>query len=528
MPLLGHNWIASTREKGAGHETRGFNPSTGAALEPAYPSATAEQIERACAAASAAFDSYRETTPDARAGFLDAIADHILALGAELIERGTAETGLPRARFEGERGRTVGQLRLFADVVRTGDYLDVRIDPAMPDRTPAPRPDLRLRNIPLGPVVVFSASNFPLAFSVAGGDVASALAAGCPVIVKAHGAHPGLSELVASAIAKAVEATGMPAGVFSLLYGPGTEIGTRLVSDPRIKAVGFTGSRGGGMALVKVASERKEPIPVYAEMSSINPVILFPGALKARGNAIGEAFVAAMTIGVGQFCTNPGLVLAVAGADLDSFFEGAGVAIEAASPATMLSPGIHRAYEAGVAAYVQHPAVNVRAQGAEGTGFQARAALFETTAAAFSKHSDLADEIFGPASLVVRCEDADELASVLERLEGQLTAALHIEPTDYPGAKSIIPILERKAGRVLVNGFGTGVEVSHAMVHGGPFPATSDSRSTSVGALAINRFLRPVSYQNLPAELLPPALQDNNPQNLRRLVDGETALARNP
>jgi NADP-dependent aldehyde dehydrogenase len=518
---LGSNWIASEPVTGTGRPIHGVDPNTGAVLEPGYLPATSDQVERACAEAWAAFDAYRELDLGKRADFLEAIADEIMALGDALVERGMAETGLPRGRLEGERGRTMGQLRLFAGIVRKGDYLGVRIDPALPDRAPLPRPDLRLRNIPLGPVAVFAASNFPLAFSVAGGDTASALAAGCPVIVKAHSAHPGLSELVASAVASAVRKCGLPRGVFSLVYGPGSEIGVRLVTDPRIKAVGFTGSRGGGMALVETAAKRREPIPVYAEMSSINPVVLLPGALAERGKSIGEAFVGALTLGVGQFCTNPGLILAIEGADLTTFFEGAGVSVEGSPAATMLSPGIHAAYASGLAALMSHAAVTTRALGAEGEGYRAQVALFETSASAFSQHHELADDVCGPAALVVRCKDLAELAGLLERLEGQLTAALHIAPSDYADAKSLLPILERKAGRILVNGFGTGVEVSHAMVHGGPSPATSDSRSTSVGGLAINRFLRPVSYQNLPQELLPTVLSDGNPMGVHRLIDGE-------
>jgi alpha-ketoglutaric semialdehyde dehydrogenase len=520
MPLKGHNWIASRSVQGSGVVMHGFDPAAGAPLDPGYAAASDADIDLACEAAWKAFDAYRETSAQDRALFLEEIALGVMALGDELIERGMLETGLPRARLEGERGRTVGQLRLFADVVRSGRHLGVRVDTALPDRQPAPRPDLRLRNIPLGPVAVFAASNFPLAFSVAGGDTASALAAGCPVVVKAHGSHPGVSELVGAAISAAVARCNLPKGVFSLVYGPGAQIGQRLVSDPRIKAVGFTGSRGGGTALVRTAQARHEPIPVYAEMSSINPVILLPGALKDRGNDIGKAFVAALTQGAGQFCTNPGLILALEGSDLGSFYQGAAEALEAAAAGVMLSPGIHKAYEAGVAKLETHDVVSTRGRGQTGSGYAARAGLFETTAADFLKHEELADEVFGPASLVVRCADLDELQALLEKLEGQLTAAIHVNAADLPSAKALIPVLERKVGRILLNGFGTGVEVAHAMVHGGPYPSTSDSRTTSVGSLAIDRFLRPVCYQGLPDELLPDALKEANAGAVPRLLNG--------
>jgi NADP-dependent aldehyde dehydrogenase len=415
----------------------------------------------------------------------------------------------------------VGQLRLFANVVRDGGFIGARIDPAMPDRTPLPRPDIRLRQIAVGPVAVFGASNFPLAFSVAGGDTASALAAGCPVIVKAHPAHPGTSELVGRAVQRAVTECELPEGVFSLLFDSGLSISQGLVADHRIKAVGFTGSRAAGTALMKIAASRPEPIPVYAEMSSINPVLLFPGALAARGEAIGKAFVGALTLGAGQFCTNPGLVLAVDSDGLNSFIDGAKKALATTPAASMLTPGIHQAYCRGVARMKEHPQVQMLGEGVVGERFQGQAALFSTTAEEFLRDPELQEEIFGSSSLIVRCKDEDTLVKVVEALEGQLTIALHLEASDQASARRFMPILEEKAGRVLVNGFGTGVEVGHAMVHGGPYPATSDGRTTSVGSLAITRFLRPVSYQDVPGDLLPPALSDENPLDIRRQVDGK-------
>lgn len=525
MPLSGEIFVGGARLTG-GERFHAINPATGERLEPAFSAAGASHVDQACAAAWAAFDLYRETALEDRARFLEAIAHQIMALGDELIERTLAESGLPRGRVEGERARTAGQLRLFAGVVRAGDWIEARIDPALPDRAPLPRPDLRLRHIPLGPVAVFGASNFPLAFSTAGGDTASALAAGCPVVVKGHPAHPGAGELVAQAILAAVAAQGMPDGVFSYLPGHSNELGAALVSDPRIKAVGFTGSRRGGLALSALAAARPEPIPIFAEMSSINPVYLLPGALAERAEALGAAFVASLTQGAGQFCTNPGLVIALEGPDLDRFAAAAAVALADSAPAVMLTPGIHQAYAAGLAALGAHGAVEMlaTAPAAEGPNL-GHGALFSTTADAFLSDAALAAENFGASSLLVRCPDVATLRRVSEALEGQLTATLHLAEADHPIAGELIPVLERKAGRILVNGWPTGVEVTHAMVHGGPFPATSDSRSTSVGGLAIRRFLRPVCYQDMPDDLLPDALKPANPLGLRRLVNGRPVQA---
>ncbi|MDF2600861.1 MAG: Aldehyde Dehydrogenase [Methylobacterium brachiatum] len=490
MTVRGENLIGAQAQRGTQAAFRAVEAATGQALEPEFPGASLQDLDRACALAEAAFDTYRETDPETRAAFLETIAANILDIGDDLVTRCMQETGLPRPRIEGERGRTVGQLRLFAGVLREGSAFEIRIDPALPDRKPLPRPDLRLRKVALGPVAVFGASNFPLAFSVAGGDTASALAAGCPVIVKAHPAHPGTSELVGRAIQKAVAASGLPEGVFALLFDAGQSIGQGLVADPRIAAVGFTGSRRGGTALMEIAAKRPRPIPVYAEMSSINPVLLFPGALAARGEAIGRAFAASLTLGAGQFCTNPGLILAVPGPGLDAFLASATAALRETPAATMLTPGIHKAYCEGVARLAGHA------------------------------EPELQEEMFGAAALVVRCPDLAAMRKVLEHLEGQLTASLHITPEDHAAVRDLLPLLERRVGRILVDGFGTGVEVAHAMVHGGPYPATSDGRTTSVGSLAIDRFLRPVSYQDLPDALLPAALKQANPLGLPRRIDG--------
>ncbi len=500
---------------------RSVDAKTGQLFGPNFPIHGDKDVARACSAADAAFNVYRETTLDTRAAFLERIGEEIAHLGDDLIEMAVRESALPRSRIEGERGRTIGQLRMFADVVRRGDWMGLRVDPAIPDRTPLPRPDLRLRMIPLGPVAVFGASNFPLAFSTAGGDTASALAAGCPVVLKGHPAHPGTDAMVAGAIRKAVAASDMPEGVFSHLMGPGNELGASLVRDPRIAAVGFTGSRNGGLALLNLAQQREVPIPVYAEMSSINPVLLMPHALKSRGAALGSAYVASLTLGAGQFCTNPGLVLTIEGEGLDTFIKASAEALSQSAAATMLTGAICEAYNRGTLEFSHHPAVKVLAQGGDSTGFaQGRAALFCCSAADFLADPALGREIFGAASLIVRARDAQQLRDVLNALEGQLTVTLHMDSADEALAAQLLPVLERKAGRILANAWPTGVEVTHAMVHGGPFPATSDSRTTSVGSLAINRFLRPVCYQSLPTSLLPQVLRDDALQNLPHAVDG--------
>ena len=520
--LTGQQLIGKTSSAGRETAVRGIDPSTGMELEPAYGGANAADLERACALATAAFDVYRETSLEARAKFLERIAERILGIGDVLIERAMQESGLPRARLEGERMRTVGQIRLFAAVVREGSWLEARIDPAMPDRKPLPRSDLRVRNVALGPVAVFGASNFPLAFSVAGGDTASALAAGCPVVVKAHPAHPGTSELMGRAIQAAVADCALPEGVFSLLYGAGNWLGSALVADPRIKAVGFTGSRGGGLALMKIASERKEPIPVYAEMSSINPVLVLPAAMRNRGEQIAKNFVASLTLGAGQFCTNPGLLLGQEGATLDQFTAKVAENLGPSNPQTMLTPGIHSAYQKGVDKIAKHPNVKTVARGQAATAPHAgQSAFFSTDAKSFMADHGLREEVFGASSVLIRCPDVDTMKQIIEDLEGQLTITLQMDPEDTEYARALMPALERKAGRLLVNGFPTGVEVAHAMVHGGPFPATSDGRTTSVGSLAIYRFLRPVCYQDFPAALLPEALREGNPAGIARRVDGK-------
>ncbi|MGV9799072.1 aldehyde dehydrogenase (NADP(+)) [Mycobacterium sp. NPDC003449] len=519
--LTGQMLIAGTPVRGAGQEIRGIDPQTGATLEPAYAYGDASHVADACHAAAEAFAAYRGAPIETRARFLETIAANLESISAALVERAHAESGLPVPRLTGEVGRTAGQLRLFAGVLREGSWNQARIDPALPDRAPLPRPDIRQRSVPLGPVAVFGASNFPLAFSVAGGDTASALAAGCPVVVKAHDAHPGTSELVGRAIADAVTATGLPAGTFSLLYGYGPELGAALVADPRIKAVGFTGSRGGGMALVAAAAARPEPIPVYAEMSAINPVFLLPGALASHGADLGRAFVGSLTLGSGQFCTNPGLVIAVDGPDLETFVAAAGEAVAAAAPTAMLTPGIAENFRNGVDALQNEATLVARGSEAQEPAVAGRAALFSSDAPTFLGSEALQAEVFGASGVVVRCADAAEMRRVAGAVEGQLTATIHADESDNAQAGELLNVLELKAGRILFNGWPTGVEVGHAMVHGGPFPSTSDSRTTSVGARAIERFLRPVCYQDAPKSLLPSAIADGNPDGVWRRIDGQ-------
>ncbi len=519
MMMTGDALIGGRGVRGNAGSFQAVDPAQRAPIEPSFYTVDAAQIDNACRLAEQAFDTFRSTGNAERATFLDTIGAQILALGDDLIERAMTESGLPRARLEGERGRTVNQLKLFADLLREGSWADMRIDSALPERQPLPRPDLRMHMIGLGPVAVFGASNFPLAFSVAGGDSAAAFAAGCPVLLKAHPAHPGTSELVGRAVVKAVELCGLPAGVFALLTGTGNGIGQALVAHPAIKAVGFTGSRSGGQALMAVAAARKQPIPVYAEMSSINPFFLFPHALAHRGDQIAAGFAASLTMGVGQFCTNPGLVLGVQGPDFDRFASKAAEALASVDAATMLTAGIASAYQDGVRKMGSHEAVQSISSPAHVDG-KGAPALFQTSARDFLAQHALHDEIFGPASLLVACADLEEMRCVAEQLEGQLTATLQIDEQDTAAARILLPILERKVGRILANGMPTGVEVSTAMVHGGPYPATSDGRSSSVGTAAIARFLRPVCYQNLPQALLPQALRDDNISSIWRRRDG--------
>ncbi|WP_234854004.1 aldehyde dehydrogenase (NADP(+)) [Paracoccus everestensis] len=493
--LIAGEWLT-------GEGTFQSSPAHGTAHD--FSTGTVDLVNRACEAAEDAFAAYAATSREDRARFLEAIADGIEARAEAITAIGTAETGLPEARLQGERGRTTGQLRLFADHIRKGDYLDRRVDTALPDRQPLPRPDLRLMQRPIGPVAVFGASNFPLAFSTAGGDTASALAAGCPVVVKGHPAHPGTGEIVAEAIHAAIQSTGMPAGVFSFIHGDSHAVGAALVQHPLIKAVGFTGSLRGGRALFDLCAARHEPIPFFGELGSINPGFVLPHALAARGAKLAEGWSGSLTMGAGQFCTNPGLIVMPKGVLADAFAKAAGDALSKVGPQVMLSDGIAEAYRTGAnrAAGVATPIFEAQAEGRN-----ALPSIYKTSAEEFLHDHTLAEEVFGPLGVIVTVSGEDQMLDVAEAMEGQLTATLHLDDGDMDMARRLMPVLERKAGRILANGWPTGVEVADAMVHGGPYPASTNFGATSVGTMAIRRFLRPVSYQNIPEALLPEDLR---------------------
>jgi len=522
MKLEGLSIIGNHRATAAGQPKSALNPATGVAIAPDYFWATSSDIEAATKLAAKAFVEFRQWSGPKRAELLKKIAELLEGHGAEIVARANPETALPEGRLQGELARTCFQLRLCAVAAASGLAVGARIDHAAPDRKPLPKPDLRSMMIPLGPVVVFSASNFPLAFSVAGGDTAAALAAGCPVIVKPHHGHLGTSEIVGKLVQEAAQACGAPEGVFSLLYGDGRELGISLVKHPLVKAVGFTGSRAGGRALMDAAAARPEPIPVYAEMGSINPVFLLRGALTERAEQIATGLHASVTLGVGQFCTNPGLVFVESGAAAKQFLAKLQGLMAGTPPATMLTSGLWSAYQRGVEKFSKMAGVECLTKASNGTGdgAQAGAALFLTTAAQFLGNHSLMEEVFGPSTLIVECASPEQLVAVADQLEGQLTATIHAQANELQLHKPLLESLSFKAGRLVFNGFPTGVEVAHAMTHGGPYPATSDGRSTSVGTRAIERFLRPVSFQSYPDASLPLELMEANPLGLSRLVDG--------
>jgi 2,5-dioxopentanoate dehydrogenase len=452
--------------------------------------------------------SYRSPGPEVLAGFLERIGEMIVAVGEKLILTCADETALSVDRLTGERARTVNQLKMFADRIREGSWVDARIDTSLPERKPIPRPDLRRMLIPLGPVAVFGASNFPLAFSVAGGDTASALAAGCPVVVKPHPGHAGTSTIVATAILRAAEECEMPEGVFAMLEENSVEIGLELVRHPLIRAVGFTGSTKAGRALFDAANARPEPIPVFAEMGSLNPLFALPGALKKRGEQIATGLAGSVSLGTGQFCTKPGLVIGQQSSALDQFASRLGEELSRVPKGRMLNETISKRFDESLAKAKDY----LRAEGG--------AYLLVTDGKKFDEERALHQEIFGPATLLVQCETANELIELANGLEGQLTATIHAEPDDEALSGSLLRVLQEKAGRIVWNSYPTGVEVSPSMHHGGPYPATTDSRFTSVGTAAIQRFARPVCYQGLPQAMLPAELQDLNPRKIWRMVNG--------
>jgi len=522
MAHHGKNRIGGELSAAGSQKFRALNPSTGAMLDGEFVEATSAELEKALDLAARAFPVYRKVEPEQIAAFLERIGAEIVSLGAALIDRTSAETGLPAARLEGERARTVGQLKMFADLIREGSRVDARIDRAIPDRKPLPKPDVRRMLIPIGPVVVFCASNFPLAFAVAGGDTASALAAGNPVVVKANRAHPGCAELVGDAIGRAVAACGLPPGVFALLQGANHDLNLRLVKHPNTRAAGFTGSLKGGRALFDAAVSRPDPIPVYAEMGSVNPVFVLPGALHERAEAIAEGLKGSVTMGNGQFCTKPGVVLGFEDPSFDKFTQKLKGLMAQQAPGTLLHPGILKSYEEGVKSFGSLSTVVAKSATApDRAKTQAEAAVFETEATTFLKEARLREEVFGPATLLVRCGTRDELEKAARAMEGHLTATVHATDADLREFAGLLSILEERVGRIVYNGYPTGVEVCPSINHGGPYPATTDGKFTSVGTAAILRFVRPICYQNVPEAALPQELRNKNVRKIMRLVDSK-------
>jgi NADP-dependent aldehyde dehydrogenase len=520
MTLTGKLIIGASDVAASEGTMKALNPATNQPIEPDFALGGVAEVDRAATLADEAFDSYSHTSLADRAAFLERIADNLDIVAKELAARTALETGLPQAQLEGEAAKAATQFRQFADVVRKGRFLQLSIDPAQPQRQPRPRMDHRLQKVALGPVAIFGASNFPISYSVAGGDTASALAAGATVVLKAHNAHPGGSEIMARAIRKAVQDSGLHEGVFSMVRGAGNAIGEALVDHPLIKAVTFTGSEVGGMAIYRRAQLRPDPIPVFTEMTSVNPTFILPEALAARGGEIGDGFAERMLVNVGQACLRPAILIAVDGAGYAALRDAMAARISSAPARTMLTPGIHAAYLAGLDRLAQDGAARTSEGAAPTNALDGQSALFEVDGAALLAEPRLAEEVFGPEALLVKAEDAAQFLAIARAFRGQLSATMHLEAADTDLARRLLPILERRTGRIVINAFAHPQEVSDATIHGGPFPATSDSRFTSVGMTAIDRFLRPITYQGFPDELLPEALREANPLGLSRLVDG--------
>jgi len=516
--VIGYKYSALTNEL-----MEAMNPGTQERLDGRFSVASSEEVDQALALATSAFHTYKHSSGQQRADFLNAIADEILKLGDALIQRAMQESGLPEGRITGERGRTVGQLRLFAEVAKEGSWVEASIDTAKPDRTPFPKADIRKMLVPVGPVVVYTASNFPLAFSTAGGDTASALAAGNPVVVKAHESHLGTNALVAMAIQNAAQKTGMPDGVFSSLNGYGIDLGQQLVRHPLVKSVAFTGSYKAGKALHDASAERAEPIPVFAEMGSVNPVFLLPSVVKDKSQALATQYAGSVALGVGQFCTNPGLLLVDDSHASNQFIKELAEAVSNTAPATMLNTNVCNSYYEKRAEVTQVAGVKMEGQvDGDGTDMKGRAAVASVNGADFLKHTDLLQsEVFGPFTLVIKSKDENELVEIAKKMHGQLTATIMGEDDDLKKHQELISVLQDKVGRLIFNSVPTGVEVCHSMHHGGPYPATTDSRFTSVGTGAIKRFARPLAFQSWPQESLPTELRDDNPAGIWRLVDGQ-------
>ncbi len=499
-----------------------INPATGETLPGEFKNSTGHDVDIAAKNAASAFQTYRKIDNETKAKFLEQIAIEINALGDALLERCHLETALPLGRLTGERGRTMNQLKLFANVVREGSWVDARIDLAQPKREPLPKSDIRHMSIPLGPVAVFGASNFPLAFSTAGGDTASALAAGCPVVYKGHPAHPGTTEMIYGAIQNAIKKMGLPEGVFSLVQGTSIKVGEHLVKHEDIKAVGFTGSYNGGMAIFNYANSRPVPIPVFSEMGSTNPMFILPGALEEKAEQLAQGYANSLNMGVGQFCTNPGLSFFSKSENSEVFMKELSEQINSTEPAIMLTSGIQSAYNSGLEEFAKNEKLSLLGEGKKPSDqIGVKSKVFKTTIDAFLQNNKLSEENFGPSSLLVEASTKEEILKAARELDGHLTATVHGTDEDLKEYAELFEILEQKVGRVLVNGYPTGVEVCHSMVHGGPFPATTAPSSTSVGTNAIKRFVRPVCYQDYPQNLLPDVLKNNNPLDVWRLVDGE-------
>ena len=517
--ISGENFIGSERSAKGSKKFKTFNPVLNLENEVEYVEATTEEIGSAVEKAWLAFDSFKQIPGVQRAKFLNSIADEILNLGDELVQTYMAESGLPEPRCIGERGRTVFQLRSFAELLEEGSWVEARIDTAIPDRSPIPKLDLRKMNVPIGPIVVFGASNFPLAYSTAGGDTASALAAGCPVIIKSHPMHAGTSELVASAVIKAAKETGMPEGVFSNLNSSGIEVGIQLVKHPKVKGVGFTGSIRGGRALFDLAAQREEPIPVFAEMGSINPVVLMPEYLSKHAEEAAQTYAGSITLGMGQFCTNPGLILGLKGTDLTRFVQVLGEKIVEIQPASMLHPTIESNFSAGKKMMTANSVEVVSNYSNEVQPNFARQMVATVSGEKFLENTNLHQEVFGPFSLVVQCDSIDQLRAIIQNLEGQLTGTILAEENELSSNPEVVNDLKERVGRIIFNGVPTGVEVCPSMLHGGPYPASTDSRFTAVGTDSIQRWVRPVSFQNWPDTALPAELKNDNPLNIIRKVD---------
>ncbi|MFV0388574.1 MAG: aldehyde dehydrogenase (NADP(+)) [Pyrinomonadaceae bacterium] len=517
MNLKGTSIIGFLRGEETAKLFTAFSPKTGEAVTPEFHGASITELEAACNLAAACRIEYGKKSGFEKAVFLRRIAENIEALGSELVERASLETGLPNARFEGERDRTTLQLRMFADLVEKGEWVDARIDTPNAERTPVAKPDVRSMLRPIGAVAVFCASNFPLAYSVAGGDSASALAAGCPIIVNAHYAHPGTAELVGVAIMNAAKECGMPEGVFSLLFSTGYEIGQALVKNPNIKAVGFTGSRAGGRALMDIAAARVEPIPVYAEMSAVNPIFILPSAIKNRKDEIASGLHASVTTGAGQFCTKPGLVFVPDSVETGEFIDKFSVKLSETAPHPLLTEGIRDNFKK----LVSERELQIEEVERNGNDYNVNATFATVTIEEFINNPKLSQEVFGPATLLIKAENSAQLVEAARNLEGQLTASVLGTPEDLLENTKLLEILETKVGRLIFNGYPTGVEVGAAMVHGGPYPATSDSRTSAVGTRAIRRFCRFVCYQNFPESALPPELKLKNPLGINQIIDGK-------